>query len=191
MIFHQYFRRETYSTKTFAVKNVYQIFSKVTIFEEMILQQQNFDQNYWTKQWIIVLCIKIFDQWEIDLTRIKKFRPKLLIKIMGNCTLYYDFPLVFQKRNILKKNPHKLWKFIQMRKLRKWFCNIKKFRPKLKTKIMENNLYYDFWTVFLKRNIFQEKHFHQKILWKFYHGYLSLRKWFCKIKNFGQKYWSK
>jgi len=39
MIFDQYFKRETYSSKKISIKNFYENSSKVTIFEEMILQE--------------------------------------------------------------------------------------------------------------------------------------------------------
>jgi hypothetical protein len=73
MIFHQYFKGETHS------KNI--------TFRQKFL-------------W------KFFQGYNLrgnDFARIKKFRPKLLIKIMDKCTLYYDFPSVFLKTHIPQK----------------------------------------------------------------------------------------
>jgi len=77
-------------------QNFYEKFLKVTIFEEMIFQQEIFDENFFSK-FFNPNCFR-----GNDFATIKKFRTKLLIKIMGNFALYYDFPLVFLKRNIFQ-----------------------------------------------------------------------------------------
>ena len=61
----------------------------------MIFQQKNFGPN---------LFSKLFHPNGFrgnDFATIKKFRPKSLIKIMGNFALYYDFRLVFLKQTYI------------------------------------------------------------------------------------------
>ena len=103
--------------------------------------------------------------------------------------LWFSISISKEKHIPKKKNQSKMFMKIFPRFL--WgndFATIKKFQPKLKTNITENtNLYYDFKSVFLKRNIFQEKVFHQKCLWKFFESYYFWGNDFATIKKFGPK----
>ena len=105
----------------------------------------NKDKTHSTKKIPSKIFMKIF--WENDFARIKNFRPKLLMKILENCTLYYDFRSVFLKRNLFQwkisiKNFMKI--LPRLLSLRKWFCKNKKFS----TKIINQNigkLYFVLW----------------------------------------------
>ena len=91
-----FLKANLYSSKNFFIKIFYEKFLNVTIFEEMIFQQKHFGPNFFSK------LFHPNDFRGNDFATITKFRPKLLNKIMGNFALYYDFPLVFLKRNIFQ-----------------------------------------------------------------------------------------
>ena len=108
----------------------------------------------------------------------KKMYTKLFIKIMENCSLYYDFRSIFLKRNIFQKQIS-IKKFHENFSSKNLYDNfrgndfarMKKFRPKLLIKIMDKcTFYYDFPSVFQKRNIFHKNIFRQKCLSKYFQG---------------------
>ena len=114
----------------------------------------NKDKTHSTKKIPSKIFMKIF--WENDFARIKNFRPKLLMKILENCTLYYDFRSVFLKRNLFQwkisiKNFMKI--LPRLLSLRKWFCKNKKFS----TKIINKNIGKLFFVLWFSISICKEK----------------------------------
>ena len=152
-----FLKRNIFQWKNF-YQNFYENFSKVTIFEEIILQQLKISTKIFTHN---IREIYLLLWFSISISKEKHIPVK-----------------IFSSKNFMKNFPKLL-------SLRKWFCNHKKCRPKLLIKILKNcTFYYDFRLVFLKRNIFQWKKFHQKFLWKFFQGYYLWGNNFATIKNF-------
>ena len=91
----------------------------------------------------------------------KKIRPKLLIKVMKNCSFIVIYEQCFWRKTCSSKKlsiKNFCENFARLLSLRKWFCNNKKFRPKLLIKIMVNCTFYcDFRVVLLQKTFSSKK----------------------------------